>query len=187
MYYCDKCSLLSDGTQCLVCGAHNLRTVKEEDFCFVTEAEEFFAKMFMESLKNEGVDCVSAPVGNGVRSALGLSLGGYRMYVPYRHYDVACEMLAFFESEDSFEDTLKEDILSSIDKWHFESGSTEKKIRKKYNLGKEVDVIAFIKEKVQQAQSIEDVGLMSDGEHGLRVKSGNVTLWFSGESFKISI
>ena len=86
--------------------------------------------MFMESLKNEGVDCVLSPVGNGVRSALGLSLGGYRIYVPYRHYDTVREMLAFFESEDSCEDTLKEDILRSVDKWHFESNSTEKKIRK---------------------------------------------------------
>ncbi|MBE6639323.1 MAG: hypothetical protein E7616_07745 [Ruminococcaceae bacterium] len=187
MYYCDKCSVLSEGTHCLVCGAHNLRTVKEDDFCFVTEAEEFFSKMFIESLKNEGIDCVSTPVGNGVRSALGLSLGGYRIYVPYRNYDAASEMLAFFANEESFENTLKEDILNNIDKWHFESGSTEKKIRKKYDLGKEVNVIAFIKERVQQAQSIEDVGLMSDGEHGLRVKSGNVTVWFSGESFKISI
>ena len=188
MYYCEKCSLLCGEDVCSVCGAKGLRVVKEEDFCFLTEVEEVFGKMFMESLKNEGIACVASPFGSGVRSVLGLSLGGYRIFVPYRHYDAASEMLAYFtEYDDPVADTLKEDILNGFDRWHFESGSTEKKIRKKYAVGKEEDVMAFIRSSVEQADDIEDMGLMSDGEHGIRVKSGNVTLWFSESSLKISI
>ena len=188
MYYCEKCSLLCEDAACLSCGKKDLRVVKEDDFCFLTDAEEVFGKMFMDSLKNEGIDCVASPFGSGVRSVLGLSLGGYRIYVPYRHYDAASEMLAYFtENDDPVADTLKEEILNGFDRWHFESGSTEKKIRKKYGIGKEENVMVFIRKAVEQSEDVEDMGLMSDGEHGIRVKSGNVTLWFSESSFQISI
>jgi hypothetical protein len=188
MYYCEKCSLICEEDVCSFCGAKGLRSVKEEDFCFLTQAKEYFGKMFMESLKNEGIKCVASPFGSGVRSVLGLSLGGYRIYVPYRHYDEALEMLAYFtENDDPVADTLKEDILNGFDRWYFESGSTEKKIRKRYGVGNEENVMAFIRNAVEQADDIEDMGLMSDGEHGIRVKSGNITLWFSQSSLKISI
>jgi hypothetical protein len=188
MYYCEKCSLLCEEEICSSCGKQVLREVKEDDFCFLTEAEEVFGKMLMDSLKNEGIACVASPFGSGVRSVLGLSLGGYRIFVPYRHYDAASEMLAYFtEYDDPVADTLKEEILNGFESWHFESGFAEKKIRQKYGIGKEEDVMAFIRNSVEQTDDIEDMGLMSDGEHGIRVKSEQITLWFSGESFKISI
>lgn len=187
MYYCEKCHSLSEIENCFYCSNTKLRSVRADDFCFLIECEELFGKMLEESLQTQGIRCASVPVGNGVRSQLGLSLGGYKMYVPYQSYPKACDMLALFSNEGASMDRLKETILQNMDKWTFENRSTEKKIRKKYKLGKEDDVMKFVKEKVEHAQSIEDVGLMSYGEHGLLVKSENVTLWFSDESYKIGI
>ena len=45
----------------------------------------------------------------------------------------------------------------------------------------------IIKENVEKARRIEDVGLMVNNEHGLVVKNDNIILWFSSESFEINI
>jgi len=142
--------------------------------------------MLIECFQNESINCVAVPVGNGVRSNFGLTLGKYRLYVPYKKLNEASEILEFFTSNNSM-DILRENILNNISKWHFESNKVEAKIRKKLKLAKEVDLIEYIKGKVEQAQSIDDVGLMSDNEHGLVVKSEGVVLWFSSDSFKINV
>ena len=187
MYYCEKCRSLSNNEACFRCDCTGLREVRNEDFCFLVECEEIFGRMLEASFLNEGINCALVPVGSGVRTQLGLSLGGYGIYVPYQFYSKAQDMLTFFTNQKSPTDRLKETILKNIDKWVFETKSTEKKIRKKCKLGKDVDVLKYVKEKVEYADHIEDVGVMSCGEHGLLVKSGSVTLWFSSESYKISI
>ena len=45
----------------------------------------------------------------------------------------------------------------------------------------------FVKEKVETAQVINDVGLKTDGEHGIVVKNERIVLWFSAETFKINV
>lgn len=187
MYYCEKCRSLSGEEICPNCSVKDFREAREDDFCLLVECEEIFGKMLETSLQNEEIPFAVEPFGNGVRSQLGLSLGGHRIYVLYPFYQKACDMLEFFANQDDPTDGLKERILNHMDKWTFESKSTEKKIRKKHKLGKDVDVMRYVKECVEQAQSIEDVGLMSYGEHGLLVKNRDVTLWFSGESYTISI
>lgn len=187
MYYCDKCHLVSETESCDCCSNTKLRDVREDDCCFLIECEEVFGKMFGEILQNEAIDCVMEPVGNGVRSNFGLSLGKYKIFVPNRFYLRAQELLEYFRDHASSNDRLKNDLLDNIQKWSFEKRSTEKKIRKKYKIDKELDVMDFVKNVVENACLIEDVGLMSYGEHGLLVKCDGVTLWFSSESYKISI
>ncbi|MBQ9805655.1 MAG: hypothetical protein IJW49_04010 [Clostridia bacterium] len=187
MYYCEKCHLLSETDACDYCFDEKLREVKDGDYCFLIECEEVFGKMFEEMLQKQGIACAMEPVGNGVRSQLGLSLGNYKIFVPYQFYSQACDMLEFFQDNSSSTDHLKEILLDNVDKWTFETRSVEKKIRKKYKLGKEADVMEYVKGIVEHAISIEDVGLMYYGEHGLLVKSEDAKLWFSSESYKISI
>ena len=187
MYYCEKCHLLSETEFCGYCSNTKLRDVRADDYCFLIECEDVFGKMFEEVLQNEGIPCAMEPVGNGVRSHLGLSLGRYKIFVPYHFHSRAQELLELFRDHAPSIDHLKQNLLNNIEKWTFEKKSTEKKIRKKCKLDKESDVMNFVKEIVEHAQSIEDVGLMSYGEHGLCVKSESITLWFSAESYQISI
>ena len=187
MYYCEKCHLITEKEICDCCANKDLREVADDDYCFLCEFEEAIGKMFSEILKNEGIYSVMEPIGSGVRSNFGLSLGRYAIYVPYRFYFQAEELLEYFQDDVSFSENLKKDILENVEKWTFETKTTEKKIRKKYKLDKETDVMNFVKEIVERAESIEAVGLMSYGENGLIVKSGEVKIWFSSQTYKISI
>ena len=80
-----------------------------------------------------------------------------------------------------------EKILNNVHKWNIENAKIEKKMRKKFKLKQNDNLLNFIKEKVEQAESATDVGMMVDGEHGLLVKSGKNVIWFSSETFKINI
>ena len=186
MYYCDKCHYLSNENECHICGFKELREVKNDDFCFLITVEETLGRSIIECLKNEDIDCAVVPVGDGVRSQFALTLGNYQLYVPYIRFDEAVKIVEFFTENYSL-DKLRETILKNRDKWHFENEKTEKRIRKKLKLSNEIDLMEYIKEKVEQAQTINDAGLMTNNEHGLVVKSGNVVLWFSSISFKINI
>ena len=186
MFYCEKCHTLSHTQDCSCCGFNQLREVKDDDFCYLTTLSEDFGKMFIEYLSNEGINCASVPYGDGVRSQFALSLGQYKLYVPYKFYNNACEILEFF-NENYSTNKVKEKILSNKHKWYFESDKIEKKMRKKFKLKQDDNLLEFIKEKVEQAESVSDVGMMVDGEHGLLVKSGKISLWFSAETFKINI
>ena len=186
MFYCEKCHFLSDNTSCRNCGVDNLREVKDDDFCYLATIDEFFGKMLIDAMVNEDIKYLVIPVGNGVRSHVALSLGNYQLYVTYNQYRFASEIIEFYTQNYSL-DKLREKILNNLSKWHFENNKVEKKIRKKLKVAQEIDLIEYIKEKVEKAESISDVGLMTCGEHGLMVKSENIVLWFSSESFEINI
>jgi hypothetical protein len=186
MLYCEKCYRLSDDEKCANCGFTPLREVNSNDFCYLITAKEGFGKSLIEVFKNEGIECAVIPVGDGVRSKLALTLGSYQLFVPYLKLEKAREIVDSFIGDNST-DKLREIILNNIDKWHFESGKIENKIRKKLNLSKESDLILSIKEIVKTAHTINDAGLMLNREHGLVVKTDEIILWFSSESFEITV
>ena len=186
MNYCEKCNCISENSKCDNCGFHNLREVKDDDFCFLATVEESFGKQIIELCANEGINCVAVPVGNGVRSQFALTLGNYQLYVPYGRLGDAKDIIGFF-TEDCSTDKLKEKILQNIDKWHFESEKAQRKIRKKLKVNSEIDLLAHIKELVEKAHTINDVGLLIDNEHGLVVKSEKSVLWFSSCTFRIDV
>ena len=62
-----------------------------------------------------------------------------------------------------------------------------KKIRKKLNIVEEVNLFDYINEMVHNAHEIKDAGMMLNREHGLVVKCDEAVLWFSAESFEITI
>lgn len=187
MKYCEKCKSLTGDEYCPVCGYTKIRDVNSDDFCVLTECEEMHGEMLRDVLQDEEIDCVLIPCGNGVRSQFGLSLGRYKVYVPYKHYENAVEILKSFFNEPKTDD-LKELLLANRDKWHIVSARTEKKIRKKLKLSDDADIMECIKNVVEKSQCIEDRGDMySFAAHGLAVEIGKVTLWFSEESFEILI
>ena len=186
MFYCEKCNSLSQTQECVHCGFNQLREVKDEDFCYLTTTNEDFGKMFVEYLRNEGIICASVPYGDGVRSQFALSLGQYKLYVPYKFYNNACEILGYF-NENYSTNKVKEKILNNEYKWNIENVKVENKMRKKFKLNQDDNLLDFIKGKVEQAESVTDVGMMVSGEHGLLVKSGEIVIWFSSETFKINI
>ena len=186
MFYCENCHTLSKEILCSRCGNNKLREPNAGDFCFLVCVGDFFAKMLIQTCKNEGIECIYKPVGNGVRSKAALSLGNYELYIQYDRYNEAVDIYDFFMQNYST-DKLSEKILNNINLWHFKNNKVEKRIRKKLKLSQDIDLMQFIKEIVEKAQSINDVGLMVNNEHGLVVKNDNIVLWFTSESFEINI
>ena len=189
MNYCEKCNSLSNLKYCTACGNKKIREVNPDDFCVLAECEEMYGNMFKDALHEKGIKCVLMPFGDGVRSKFALSLGKYKVYVPYKFYDSSVEILNSIFNKPTTDD-LKEQLLANIDKWHIVSVRTEKKIRKKLKLGDDADIFKCIKDGVMKSQCIEDKGIMysfTPCAHGLAVKIGEVVLWFSDKSFEIII
>lgn len=186
MFYCKNCNALFKNSVCEKCGNENLPKATSDDFCFLIECSEFFGKMLIDYLKNEGINSLILPVGDGVRSKFALTLGKYQIFVPYKFYQKSCEILDFLSNND-YSERLKDEILKNVDKWHFESEATEKKLRKKFKLPPSESLLNFIQTKVATATSVEDKGVMLDGEHGLLVKNNDFILWFSQKTFKITL
>lgn len=188
MYYCEKCNSLFDSKKCPVCGSNDLREPLPDDFCFLTECGHVYGKMLSDSLEKSNVKCVLLPSGNGVRSKLALPLENYKVFVPFKDYDAACDVF-----DDIFRiaqtDKLKEELISNIDNWFIAKQSTVKKIYKKTKTDSSEDVFDIIKTYVENAESIQDKGLISFSDnnyaHGLLVKSGGLVFWFSAETYEI--
>ena len=189
MNYCEKCKSLSDGETCSVCGNKKLREAAPDDFCVLTECDQTYGEMIKDAVQGAGIPCVLMPFGNGVRSMFGLRLEKYQVLVPYDRYESAVELLNDFVN-DPVTNELKERLLANFDKWHIGSARTAKKLRKKLALGEEADLLACLKEGVENAAYIEDKGPMYSlgaNAHGLSVKMGEATVWFSSESYEIFI
>ena len=187
MKYCEKCNSLVTLEYCPTCGK-KIREVTPDDFCFLAECEQMPGEMLRDALLEEEIKCALIPCGNGVRSKFGLKLDKYRVYVPYKYYERAREILNAFYDE-SASDSIKELLLANKDKWHM-TEHTERNIRQRLKIADDVDIFEYIKEGVANSQDVKDRGFMHSfvpPAHGLTVKIGDVTLWFSDESFEIII
>ena len=95
-FYCESCKSLCGSEKECSCGNKNLREVTDKDYCFLLVADELHSKMLYDCFINNDIDCVLAPSGDGYRSALGLSLGNYIIYVLYSQYEQAENIVEFF-------------------------------------------------------------------------------------------
>lgn len=188
MKYCEECKLLVVEESCPECGSEHLREPNDEDFCFLVECRQEFGDILKNALADEGVESVLVPWGNGVRTALGMELENFRVYVPFKNVEVAVEILKEFIGEPPME-KLRKKLLENADEWHMKE-SAAKKIRKKLKLGKDDDIFAAIEEGIKNSDSIQDRGLMGTfypPAHGIMVRIDDVVLWFSDETFEIQI
>ena len=188
MKYCEKCNCIVTAEYCPTCGNKKIRDVNSDDFCFLAECGQMQGEMLEDALQEEEIKCALIPWGNGVRSKFGLRLEKYKVYVPYEHYERAREILNAFYSETA-SDNVKELLLANKDKWNM-SEHTEKVIRHRLKIDDDVDIFEYIKDGVEKSQDVKDRGFIYSfvpPAHGLTVKIGDVTLWFSDESFEITL
>lgn len=186
MKYCEKCNTIVTLEYCPACGNKKIREVSSDDFCFLVECGQAHGEILKDALQEEKIKCSLLPWGDGVRSKLGLKLENYRVYVPYEHYERAREILAFYNDAES--DNIKELLLANKDKWNIANERTEKKICKRLKIDNNVDIFEYIRAGVEKSQDIKDRGFMYSfvpPAHGLTVRIGDVTLWFSAETFEI--
>lgn len=89
MTYCENCHELVSGTLCPICGRKHLRPVTPEDFCFLTELEEMWCRMFTEILTDSGIPFAQLPsVGVGAFIRTGVPVK-FRIYVPFQSLEDA--------------------------------------------------------------------------------------------------
>ena len=189
MKYCENCNSIVTSERCPACGNKKIREITADDFCFLVECAQMLGDMLNDALLEDGIKCALIPCGNGIRSKFGLKLDKYKVYVPYAHYEKATEILNALCNE-STSDNVKKLLLANKNKWHISNAHTEKSIRQRLKIPDDSDLLEYIKDGVEKAQEVKDRGFIysfNPPANGLTVKIGNVTLWFSDESFEIKI
>lgn len=158
-YYCEKCYTVNGYDYCQTCGKKSLRSAQNEDFCFLVEMCTMYGELFCGVLKEENIPHSTIPWGNGAWSHFGLKLENYRIFVPYKFFDRAKELLnEVFARPEEENNYLKE----NLDKLFIISPRAQKKMRKNLNLAQNDDLIAYCADKIKNADDIIDKGQITD-------------------------
>lgn len=92
--YCEKCAVLFDEARCPVCGGFDVRDVRMDDPCFLTEKEQIWSGMLGDVLEQHGIPFYTkGELGAGVAQQIGPMLEIQRFYVPYRCLAQASELV----------------------------------------------------------------------------------------------
>ena len=186
MNYCEDCKLLCGGDECPNCESTFLRQVRDEDYCFLTECTETMGKMLKYAFDDMEIPCALMPFGNGARSALGLNLGNYVLFVPYRHYEQAMDVvegLSYNPTED-----LRQNLLENEDKWHIQSKFTQRRMRKKLKVADDGELIACIRQGLTQAEQLTDngpIGSCPEGGHYVVFVCRGIKIWFNSSTYEM--
>lgn len=70
-----------------------MRTVNDDDFCSVAQADRFFNDNLKDNLENENIERVLTPYGTDVNFKFALSLESYPLYVRYKNLDYVRQIL----------------------------------------------------------------------------------------------
>ena len=187
MLYCENCKRVCVSERDCICGSDELREVTAQDYCYLLEVDETLARMFEEGFASDGIACVLVPSGNGCRSAFGLSLGNFIMFVQYRHYEQAKDAVdQYFQS---IVDGIKSDLIEHRDRWNANK-KTQKKLRKKLKLADGEDFFDGIYNFLCNAESVSDDGVITTSEdfgHYISVRSEKVSFWFNSATYEVFI
>ena len=186
MKYCETCRVLCVSGSCPICENLDLRDVRVDDFCLLTECTDSFGKMLEFTLSEMNIKCVLVPFGNGAKSALGLKLGYCKVYVLYQHYAAAKDIVEELTYNPT--DDLRKDLLANEESWYVKSKSALKKMRKKLRLSENQDLLACVKEAVLKASEISDDGVISSctkGGHYISIKINDKKVWFNSATYEI--
>lgn len=93
MNYCERCHVMTEEDGCPVCGTTQVRTVRGDDYCFLVEKEDMWAKMLVEILEDNGVHPVCQDALDVVMVIRGGAKSRQSIYVPYRHWELAQELM----------------------------------------------------------------------------------------------
>ena len=186
-FYCESCKRLCVSEKECYCGNQNLREVTNQDYCFLLVADELRSQMLQDCFINDGIDCILVPMGDGYRSALGLSLGNYIVYVLYSQYEQAENIVEFF-NQASIND-LRDDLINHRESWHINKKMC-KRLSKKLKLKSSDDILDKVAELIDKADSISDNGLIIscvEGGHYIWVKAEEFKFWFNSVTYEIFI
>ena len=189
MFYCEKCRSVTDRDYCYNCEKGDLREVSAEDHVFLTRCDEHLGEMLSRALDSEGIKCVLSPFGNGVRTAFAMTLGEYKVYVPFKDYGTALAVLSSIIPNDSTAQ-IRNELLKNEEKWHTKNEKALKKIRKKLKLTEEEDLISVVKKAVMAAEKLSDEGAISSCVHGghyITLKINGRYVWFNSVTYEIFI
>lgn len=199
MNYCEKCNVICDENECQICGNKELREVLADDFCLLTEANRQFGESFKNSFEQEGKECVFVPCGSGFLTQFGLPLENNKIYVQYKDIERGKELVEFFSTNPENE-RIRKQLLDNYGQWYFKKDKTAKKIRKKFKLEKDADVMAFVRQILENAAEIEDKGPMTTADFetksalirmlnvsldGYTIKTDEGYIWFVIPTYEI--
>lgn len=95
--YCLNCNVLLEGSRCTICGSREVRSPREEDFCYLTEKELVWANALEDIFRDHRIPFVTKNTqGAGLTAKMGQAMERVRFYVPYGHYEQARQMEAEF-------------------------------------------------------------------------------------------
>ena len=188
MKYCENCRAITEEEICEVCGRTELREVREDDYCLLTECSEKFGKMLYFSLQDCDIKCAMVPFGNGARNALGLNLESFRMYVPYERYEEAKDVIAVLSVDPT--ENIRAKLLENQEEWHVNNPRMLKKLCRRLKLKDDTKLMETVKSMVEAMPRITDGGLISgcpEGGHYIFIKTDEGKFWFNSVTFEIFI
>ena len=189
MNYCEKCYHVCEGTACTECGSKKTREVRPDDICFFTICKEQTGAMLRDALEADGIKVVLVPFGSGVRSAFGMTLGSFEVYVPYQHLSAAQGFMDTVTGE-AFSG-LDQILLDNRDKWHIASKKVPKKFCKKFGLEEGADIMKFAEDAVNHAVSIKDDGFSStcgsSSGNYISVTVDGKVFWFNSLTYELFV
>ena len=186
MLYCENCyfAFQEELKRCPLCGSKRVRPAKDEDFCLVADEREAKSDNLRECFGSAGIPCSAMPYGNGLRSYFALPMDRYRLYVPFAYREQAVEIIS--ASDRLQTETLREQLLKNAGRF-FVQQKTEKKIRRKYKIPPDTDLIGLCVQIVKSAEKISDQGWTGslNGGHYIFCASGEQSLMVNSETYEI--
>ena len=155
LYYCEKCCVLNEQSECVRCGKKNLRNPEKGDYCFLTEIDSMFGEMFKGILEEENILYAASPSGYGIRAAFALGPRNLRIFVGYEFFDRAKEL--FDENFIFSEETENGNLRENLDKL-FVPVRGEKKIKKALKLAEDDNLIDYCVDRIKNADKIVNEG-----------------------------
>ena len=189
MNYCEKCYHVSEGDVCAECGNPEVRETTADDMCFLTICEERIGEMLRDALEQDGIKVALVPFGSGVRTAFGMTLGSFEVYVPYGYREAAQNFLdtAIYDPTEE----LRSNLIDNRDKWHTVSKKVPKRLCKKFKLEKDADILSFAEDAVNRATSIKDDGFSStcgsSSGNYISVTFDGKVFWFNSLTYEIFV
>lgn len=96
MRYCLDCYHLCNDEKCSNCNSNNTRDVLDDDYCFLIEKSTLYAEMVKEYLDKYNIPYIcQGSMGAGLTLKVGPMLETFAIYVPYKYYSGAQEIIRF--------------------------------------------------------------------------------------------
>lgn len=99
--YCTNCNVVFQGRCCPVCGNQDVRLLKDDDYCYLTDKEAIWARTLSDIFTEHGIPFLTKNVlGAGLTAKLGSAMERVRFYVPWSCYQEATDLeKQFFSGE----------------------------------------------------------------------------------------